>query len=119
MHLPTQFYSNVLGQPILAMTDKFGTVYFINLRTKETFAQYEFELTIAKHFLHHVRNGSDYVLLYFFNNGGVLHVYRDGRFLFKNEDAAYTRNDISFGNTYLAICNDYIIVILNILHSPY
>jgi hypothetical protein len=106
----TQFYSNVSGEPILVMPDKLGTIHFTNIRTKETFAKFEFGLTDAHHFLHFVRNGSDYVLLYSFNDGGVLHVFRDGKFLFKNKDAYYYGQDNLYETSYLAIYNDYVIV---------
>jgi hypothetical protein len=114
-HDVVNFYSSVSGEPIVVTKNHRGHVSFTNIRTKLDTSDdfYSFDATSYDHYLHFVRNGSDYVLLYSFKLGGIK-VFRDGIFLLGHEDIHYYVLPKPYAEPgLLYIFNDYVIVTSN------
>jgi hypothetical protein len=102
------FYKSVTGIPTIVISDKHGTIHFINLIEKRAFERHELKFTKAWSINHAVRNGSDYVFIYSLSNG-VLSVFKNGK-LHINEYRAYHNGLNSSKRPSVAIYKNYVIV---------
>jgi hypothetical protein len=111
-----KFYSSVSGEPIVVTKNDYGRVHFTNIRTRlET--SFDFNSMDYQHYLHFVRNGSDYDLFYSFKLGGI-QVFRDRIFLFKNDDTdGFNQDDHNHETGHIYICNEYVIAMCSVFHQ--